>query len=450
MEQSNLLELIKESINHNNLIKMGVDKAVIVGCSGGADSMTLFDCLFELKDYYGVRLHPVHINHLLRETSTREAERLSKEFRERYATELIVIASDVKKVAKLKKMGIEECGRYVRRYIFEEIAKKLKATKIALGHNLDDQVETIIYRMVRGTGLKGLCGMKVMDGPYIRPLLFLEKSYIREYATKKRLFFIEDSSNLELLYHRNIIRHNVVPMLTQLNSEAKKHIAMLSKKVLEKEWFFEQKVKKLLKRFLVVKGTEFFVFSSNLLKLESVLAKEAIRCLYEMSNGSMMGIDTFHVEMFYEGALVKDFFSVQFPHDIVMTKSSGIIFVSKKSFNSPPYSLKLKRGKNILPFNLGCIEVESQKEGEMNLTIRGFREGDKYEGKKMKELLYNAGIPKVLRELMPVVADDSNILFTPLVAERKVLWENSERFCKINFCKGKLYSKMFEKMCKKV
>jgi len=450
MEQNKVFKTFFDCVKDYNLITKGVDGKILVACSGGSDSMTLLDCLYRIKDRFDTKIIPVHINHLLRQEATKEAEELAKEIKRRYGLTLFVISCDVKKNAALKKIGVEECGRNLRLYILGEVAHRIGATKIALGHNLNDQAETLLFRMTRGTGYRGLCGMKPISDKFIRPLLFVEKAEIEAYVKENGLFFIDDYSNYELCYDRNILRHKVLPQLVKINKRAVNHLVELSKKSWELETFLSRQVNNIIDANLIAQSRDFLVFRSKLLEKDQFLAKEALRAVYERFKGSIAGIDAAHIENFYLNALAKRFFKLQFPHDVVMIKSSDIIFVSKKSFNVPKYEFFAKNGINQLPFGLGKFELKALKGDVSALTIRGFREGDIYMGKKLKTLFYDAKIPQVLRQLVPLVALGNEVVFLPLCEKNETFFENSSLSFKINFLEGELYSKMIEReICNK-
>lgn len=445
MEQSKLIKTFIDCIRQHKLIEYGIDKKIVVGCSGGSDSMTLLDCLYRVKDAFGIEIIPVHINHLIREESGNDAERLAAEIKKRYDLKLFVVSSNIKSLSKRWKMSIEECGREVRKIVLTKVAKKTGANKIALGHNLNDQAETLIYRIARGTGFRGLCGMNVMSDSFIRPLLFIEKSDIKAYADENALFYIEDSSNYELCYDRNIIRHNVLPQLSRVNKKAINHLTSLSQICRDLNNFIDEEVKKQCDRFLIAKTQDFIIYSSDILKLNVFICKEVLRALYEQFAGSIHGIDAFHINMFYENAIKKENFRQQFPHDVVIIKSSDIIFVSKKCFDVPPYEFIAKEGLNMLPFCLGSFEIEMVKGDISSVIIRGFRDGDLYNGRKLKKLYNDKGVPQVLRRLLPLVVFDGKVIYTPLCGKKQASFKNSRLTFKINFLESELYSKIINR-----
>lgn len=443
MQQNDLYYVFKEVITKNKLLETG--EKVVLGLSGGADSMTLFDLLFRIKAEYKIKIIPVHINHLLREASTKEAECLAKEVSRKYGTDLIVLSSNIKKIAKQEKMGVEACGREIRRKILEKIADKLGAKKIALGHNMDDQAETVLFRITRGTGIKGLCGMHMTSGKYIRPLLFTKKDKIKSYAKEKGLFYIEDSSNYELFFDRNIIRHNILSEFNKINVKATVHITELSIKCQELNQFLIRKAEEEIYKYLILQNSNVMILKAEILNLDGFILKEVLRSLYEKFTGSISGIKSFHVDKFCKESFSRNFVKVQFPRDVVFTKSSDIIFVSKKDFNKPEYEIAVNSGVIPLPYGLGCIVINEWQGNLSECRIRGFKEGDVYRGEKFKNFLYEYGIPKVLRNLVPLLTIGNKVLYTPIFDGNEFFFRNENTFFKLNFFEGELYSKILKR-----
>lgn len=403
--------------------------------------MTLFHLLHGIRDEYQLKLVPVHINHLLREEAADESTCLSRMLKERYGSKLIVLSANVADMAKKRGLGIEECGREVRKTIFNLLSEKIGANKIALGHNRDDQTETLLFRMARGTGIRGLCGMRYKSGKYIRPLLFANKSTIRAFAEREGIFFIEDRTNYELCYDRNVLRHKVLPLLNQINEKASNHIAELAFHCQEVIDFVYDLVRSHISANLIYKGTDMIVVNASLLDLSPFLAKEVLRALYEEFVGTIAGISRFHVGKFLEEAGEKRNVCLQFPKGLIFIKSASILLIVKKGFNKPPFDLPIDRAEIGLPHELGSIYIEGDRTVFDGFVVRGFRDGDRYKGKRLKDILYNAGIPMALRSLVPLVAKGREVYFLPLLDGKDFFY----RGAKITFFAGKFYSKIFDK-----
>lgn len=209
---------VEHFIVTNNLLQGG--EKVIVGVSGGADSVALLDILHSFK----IECVVAHCNfHLRGEESNRDAffvEDLCKRYNLKYER----IDFDTEAHAEINGISIEMAARELRYNWFEQIRKIHLADKIAVAHHRDDSVETILLNLIRGTGIKGMTGISPMNGYIIRPLLCLSRNEIIEYLTGRKLSYVDDSTNSEDLYTRNKIRLNIIPLLETINPSAKESI----------------------------------------------------------------------------------------------------------------------------------------------------------------------------------------------------------------------------------
>ncbi len=206
-----ILDRFKETINRWNMLKKG--DRVIVACSGGPDSVTLLYLLNQIKEKYDLKIFIAHINHKLRGRESAEDEKFVRRLAGELVLSFYVKSFDIKKIAKKEKLSIEECARKVRYDYLDKLASRIKATKIALGHNADDQAETVLMRLIRGAGSLGLSGIPPVSGKIIRPLLDIKRKDIEKFLKKNKLLFRIDSSNLRKDYLRNRVRLELLPHL---------------------------------------------------------------------------------------------------------------------------------------------------------------------------------------------------------------------------------------------
>lgn len=206
-----ILDKFKESINRWDMLKKR--DRVIVACSGGPDSVALLFLLNQIKEKYNLKLFVAHINHKLRGKESDKDERFVRDLAKRLNYSFYTKSFDVKMLAKKDKLSIEECARRLRYDYLNKLSTRLKATKIALGHNADDQAETILMRLIRGAGSLGLSGIPPVSGKLIRPLLEVKRKEIEKFLRENKLLFRLDSSNLRKDYLRNRIRLELLPYL---------------------------------------------------------------------------------------------------------------------------------------------------------------------------------------------------------------------------------------------
>lgn len=207
-------EKILKTIKEYNLIENG-DK-VIVGVSGGPDSITLLDVLSKIKNKNIIDFEIIvcHINHMIREEATADEEYV-KEYCIKNNIKCFVKRVEVEKLAKQEKCGTEETGRKIRYEFFYEILEKEKANKIATAHNSNDNAETVLMNIIRGCGTQGLKGIEPKRNKLIRPLIECERKEIEEYCLENKLEPRIDKTNFENNYTRNKIRNMLIPYIKE-------------------------------------------------------------------------------------------------------------------------------------------------------------------------------------------------------------------------------------------
>lgn len=208
-----LLEQVKNNIYTYNMIN---DKdSIIVGLSGGPDSVFLLYALHELKETIKkekditYNLHAAHINHMIREEAGND-ENIARSLANKLGATFHLLRVDVQEEAKRLKLGTEECGRNIRYEFFNQVKKTVQGTKIAVAHNAGDNAETIILNFLRGAGIVGLSGMEYNNNDIIRPILDISKSEIIAYLEENKIPYAIDKTNLENDYTRNKVRNDLI------------------------------------------------------------------------------------------------------------------------------------------------------------------------------------------------------------------------------------------------
>lgn len=263
-----VLEKVQNTIKKYNLLKKG--DSILIAISGGADSVCLTYILWQLKKKYGLELRLIHFRHGLRSKKREDKEeKLIKNLAKGFRLPLTVKKINVSEYAKKNKLTIEEAGRNLRYQYLIDYAIKNDFDKIATGHNLDDQAETVLLNLLRGSGLPGLRGIPIIRQEkglpsrsasakqgigIIRPLLGISRKEILQYVKGKSLPFSVDETNISFSYTRNRIRHELLPLLEKYNPRVKEHLAHLAEIVREEEVKQEGKVKKIIPRLITRKG----------------------------------------------------------------------------------------------------------------------------------------------------------------------------------------------------
>lgn len=205
---------IYDDIERFDMLPYGA--SVVVGVSGGSDSMCLLCFLLKIQKERHLKITVAHVNHMLRGQEAERDEKFVIGFCKEKKVPVKVLRKDVKLEAKKQGLSVEECGREVRYKFFDEVAEN-ETTKIATAHTLSDSVETLILNMSKGTSLSGLCGIPPVRGRIIRPIISLKKAETVKYCRDNSIDFIEDSSNFDVRYTRNKIRLEVIPKLLEVN-----------------------------------------------------------------------------------------------------------------------------------------------------------------------------------------------------------------------------------------
>jgi tRNA(Ile)-lysidine synthase len=237
-----MLEKVREFIHKENLIPNNTK--VIVGLSGGMDSMVLLDILILL----GYRCTAAHCNFHLRGEESDRDENFVKKWCKSIDIPFTSINFDTKQYAVDRKISIEMAARELRYNWFETLRRHHQADFIAVAHHKDDSVETVLLNLIRGTGIKGLTGISPKNGYIVRPLLGISRSEIEKYISERDIPYVTDSTNNEDLYLRNALRLNVLPILEKLNPSVKDTIYRTSKNVTEAEKVYSDSIQKAIKK----------------------------------------------------------------------------------------------------------------------------------------------------------------------------------------------------------
>lgn len=292
--KNKILKFIKE----NNLIKPG--EKVILGVSGGPDSMCMLDNLRKIKEEKNINFEIIvaHINHMIREEATQD-EQYVENYCKNNNIKFYVKRIDVIGFADNNKMGLEESGRKVRYEFFDEILKKEKANKIAIAHNKNDKAETMIMNLLRGTGLSGLKGIEpIRDNKYIRPILELERTEIEKYCEECNLKPRIDKTNFVNDCTRNKIRNIVIPYIKQeFNPNIIENFNRLSKIVSEEDLFMQKYIENIFSKMLYKYSEKQIILDlKEFNQQEKVIKKRIIMYAIHKILGTTQNIEMINIE----------------------------------------------------------------------------------------------------------------------------------------------------------
>ena len=418
------MELFREILNINkkyNLIEN--NDIIVVGFSGGPDSVFLVEMLKKLQHFFNFKIYLVHINHLLRGEDADSDENFSFEYAKKNNLEIFIKRIPVKEIAKEIGKTLEEVGREERYKFFSEIYEKVGATKIATAHNKDDQIETFLFRLIRGTSLQGLEGIKIKNNNVIRPISEIYKKDILEYLNKNEIQYKIDKTNFENEFTRNSIRLDLIPFIEErYNIKFKDKIFSLIKEIrennqnnslnlsdytdsenriiLEKTKFLSNFDKKnLLSLFLNKKNIE--VNRNKINEISSLIKNNGTKKIdLDKSYRIVKDYTYLYIEDKKENCVINN--------NVIQVKiPSEQIFDNFKITVSTVENLDIPKQKNQYLLDAiynDIIEVRYRKEGDRIFL------GEKH-SKKIKEIFIDQKIPKDIRDRLPIFLYNDTIFW---------------------------------------
>ncbi|MCG6839244.1 tRNA lysidine(34) synthetase TilS [Fusobacterium nucleatum] len=418
------MKLFREILNINkkyNLIES--NDIIVVGFSGGPDSVFLVEMLKKLKNFINFKIYLVHINHLLRGEDADSDEKFSFEYAKKNDLEIFIKRIPVKEIAKEIGKTLEEVGREERYKFFSEIYEKVRATKIATAHNKDDQIETFLFRLIRGTSLQGLEGIKIKNNNVIRPISEIYKKDILEYLNKNEIQYKIDKTNFENEFTRNSIRLDLIPFIEErYNIKFKDKIFSLIKEIrennqnnslnlsdytdsenriiLEKTKFLSNFDKKnLLSLFLNKKNIE--VNRNKIDEVSSLIKSNGTKKIdLDKSYRIVKDYTYLYIEDKKENCVINN--------NVIQVKiPSEQIFDNFKITVSTVENLDIPKQKNQYLLDAiynDIIEVRYRKEGDRIFL------GEKH-SKKIKEIFIDQKIPKDIRDRLPIFLYNNTIFW---------------------------------------
>ena len=290
-------EKVLETIKKYNLIETK-DK-VVIGVSGGPDSMTLLNVLLEIKEEKTIDFDIVvcHVNHMIRKEAIEDEEYVLK-FCKKYNIECFVKRIDVTKLAKDQKTGTEEAGRKARYEFFNEILEKTSSNKIATAHTANDNAETVFMNIIRGSGMGGLKGIEAKNKNLIRPLIECSREEIEAYCKEKKLNPRIDKTNFENVYTRNRIRNQLIPYIKEnFNPNIIETINRLSSLSKQENEYIEKVTSQKFKELLIEKTKNQIILDLNQFNLqETVIKNNLVLYTINILFGTRSGIEKKHIE----------------------------------------------------------------------------------------------------------------------------------------------------------
>ena len=288
-------EKFLDTIKNNNLINSG-DK-IVVGVSGGPDSLTLLTLLNKYKSKFNYEIIVAHVNHLIRKDST-DDEQFVENYCKKNGIKFYYKRVNVQEIAKQQKKGEEEVGRNERYKFFDEICEKENANKIAIAHNMNDNAETMLLNLIRGTGLNGLEGIQPSqyNNRFIRPLINCNRNEIEDFCKENNLEPRIDSTNKENIYKRNIIRNKLIPFLKELNPNIIETLSRTSVIIAENNEFIQKEAQKNLNKITELKSNLVEIDLKDFNKMPIAMRKAIIQLSIDKLNGNIRNISKKNID----------------------------------------------------------------------------------------------------------------------------------------------------------
>lgn len=329
-----LTKRVEKYIKENEMIRHG--DFVIAGLSGGADSVCLFLLLNKLNEEMGFTLHAVHINHCIRDEGAKADEQFSKSLCEKAGVPFTSYKVDVLGISKKNGLTVEEAGRNARYECFREYAdKKLKgkSVKVAVAHHIDDQAETVIFNMVRGSGIRGIGGMRPCGKrgciTLIRPLLCVTKKEILTYLKFVGQDFCIDETNEDNDYSRNQIRNIVIRKLNEIQPKTSEHIALMSDEVREAYEYIDDVTNKRFEECVLKDGNAYKIDVTLLKDEKPIIVRELIILVLKHMIENYRDITKKHIEDVYGLFLKGKGKKVNLPYGLIAQKEKGFVVIFK-------------------------------------------------------------------------------------------------------------------------
>ncbi|MGG7143996.1 tRNA lysidine(34) synthetase TilS [Clostridium nigeriense] len=444
-----MINKVKAFVIENDLIQKG-DK-VLVALSGGPDSVCLLNILYQLKVFFEIEIGAAHVNHMLRGEEALKDEEYARKLCEELGVSFFSKSIDIDKISKENNISHELAGREERYKFFKLISKENGYNKIAVAHNSNDQAETILMNIMRGTGIEGLCGIRSKrDGGIIRPILCLSRDEIEEYCEINNLNPRIDKSNLENIYSRNKVRLDILPYMKEnFNKDVVETINRMANLLQIDNDFIEKECNNIYKKYCTINRNN-IIISKEAFSEEKALLTRLIKKSFIEFSGKHTNFEMKHIFEVISLASNSTNKKINLPHGIIAENIYGDIClkfneVHGKEYNEiilnknqldnnsvsyEDYSINfvILNNKNNIEFsNNVLIKYFDYDKIKERIVIRKRKNGDKMvplgmKGtKKLKDIFMDLKIPIDRRDDVPILCFDDEIAW---VVEHKV----SEKF----------------------
>ncbi len=432
-----MINKVKAYVIENDLIENG--DRVLVALSGGPDSVCLLNILFELRKEFNIEVAAAHVNHMLRGEEAFKDEEYARTICKNLNIEFFSERIDINKISKERSISHELAGREERYKFFNLISSKNGYNKIAIAHNANDQAETVLMNMMRGSGIEGLCGIRSKrEGGIIRPILCLSREEIENYCDINNLNPRIDKSNLENIYSRNKVRLDIIPyMKNNFNKDIIETINRMSNLLQIDNDFIEKECNNYYKKFCVNNGKN-LIISKEAFFIEKAILTRLIKKAFIDFTGKYTNFEMKHIYEVISLASKDTNKKINIPNGVIAENIYGDIYLRFKevknndfkeialnkseldgnSVDFDNYSISfviIKNKKNIEFSNNVLIKFFDYDKIKEKLIIRKRINGDKIVplgmkgSKKVKDIFIDLKVPVENRNEVPILCFDNEI-----------------------------------------
>ena len=455
-----LSDRVADILKRHNMLRGG--ETVLIGLSGGPDSVSLLSVLAGLRKTLELTLHAVYVDHNLRPDETPKEIELCRELCSRLGVVFHLSSIDVISYAKEHRLSKQEAARDLRYKVFEELAAGTGAGRIALAHNADDQTETLLMRLIRGTGPQGLSGIPPMRGRIIRPLIEIDRAEIERFLAAGSIPFAVDSSNLKTDYFRNSVRQALTPVFRRLNPNISKTVLHTTSILREEERYFDIIVTKALMKLISRKSVDRIeLFLSPMEGMDTVILRRVLRRAISETKG-LRGTSFVHIENIIR--LIRDGRSgdrLYLPHGVRAIKEYSLMVMTSAPPAKiaayelqPPGDLAIREAGVVIraAFEESAGETGDGRSSALldaglmsfPLRIRPRKAGDFFfplgfgRRKKLQDFFVDSKVPRDERDSIPVVLSGDDIVWIAgrRADERFKVTGNTKIFLRLGIVKG--------------
>lgn len=424
------------TIKKYHLLEPG--QSVLAAYSGGPDSSALLHLLLEIKKNWDLEIVLAHFNHRLRRSASQD-EAFCRETAGRLEIPILIGSAEVRAVARGRGVSLEEAARELRYEFLNKTALEIGASRIATGHTMNDQAETLLLRLLQGSGPQGLAGIHpAVEGRIVRPLLEVTREDLEEYLRERGGEYVTDESNLDPRFLRNRIRLDLIPLLVEeFNPEIVRLLARTADILREEDAYLNRIAGDRTEKAVLSGRRRPGLDAGYLARLPRALARRVVRNFIRQEKGHLRSVSFDDVE---DVLSLQEFKEKILSSDLALRREGGIVFRKERNRSPSPFQYQwdgrkplevseagvILRGRRLTPAGGRTFVFNDNRRAFLDLDklsfpleVRPRRPGDRYRplgapgSKKLKEALRSKGIALPDRDRLPVILSRGQIVWIP-------------------------------------